>query len=144
MKTARELYPDALINCDWTDPYLETIYDYQPILDSFGKILVQVDDSGYDGDSRVFYQFEDRTFGVLQFGWGSCSGCDALQACHSYEEVDELIAHLESQIKRFPSIYSAQTEYFLYNRITEGLMYDISPRQFEFFEKCLKLIQEEL
>lgn len=62
---------------------------YQEILDDIGDILVQVDDEDYQGDSRVLYQ-KGNLYGILIFGWGSCSGCDALQGCGSKEEVVEL------------------------------------------------------
>lgn len=87
---SQDLYPS----------YEEPFYgpsDYSPILDSFGKILVQVDDEDYQGDSRVLY-FKDGLYGYLNFGWGSCSGCDSLQACESHSEIQELIDGLEKDI----------------------------------------------
>ena len=89
-KTCAEIYPD-----------FEGGYgpcDYGPILESFGKILVRVDDDDYQGDSRVLYEDGDRV-GFLKFGWGSCSGCDALQAAETIAEVDALIAELRGQIQ---------------------------------------------
>lgn len=86
----RELYPED--ECYWSD--------YQPMLDAFGNIAVQVDDDDYQGDSRVLYDINGK-IGFLRFGWGSCSGCDALQACDSLEEVQELCDSLQGQIKRF-------------------------------------------
>jgi len=91
MSTSRELYPQG-------DDCYFGVYGYQPILDSFGAIALQVDDKDYQGDSRVLYQERDL-FGLLIFGWGSCSGCDSLQACTSHEEVDALIDRLSAQIK---------------------------------------------
>ena len=67
--------------------------DYQPIVDSFGNVLIQVDDADYQGDTRVLYE-KDGKYGYLNFGWGSCSGCDALQACCNIEEIQELINSL--------------------------------------------------
>ncbi len=93
---AREMYPD----------YEEPFYgpgSYQPILDSFGKIVVQVDDDDYQGDSRVVYKDGD-SYGMLVFGWGSCSGCDALQACTTFSDIDELIDQLKNDIKWFSSL----------------------------------------
>lgn len=73
--------------------------DYQPIINHFGTIAVQVDDSDYQGDTRVLYADTGKGFGYLNFGWGSCSGCDALEACNSYTEAADLIRDLESSIK---------------------------------------------
>ena len=74
--------------------------DYQPMLDAFGNIVVQIDDHDYQGDSRVLYDEAGR-IGILIFGWGSCSGCDALQACDSIEEVQQLCDELQDDIKWF-------------------------------------------
>lgn len=75
-----------------------SVYDYAPLLKSFGEILLQVDDSDYQGDSRLIYK-RGANYGLLIFGWGSCSGCDSLQACNSYEEIEELRKQLENDIK---------------------------------------------
>jgi len=90
IKPASELYPD------FREGY--STGDYYPILESFGEILVQSDDDDYQGDSRVLYRDADR-YGILIFGWGSCSGCDALQAADTLKEVDELIAGLADGIR---------------------------------------------
>ena len=74
--------------------------NYQPMLDSFGKIIVQVDDHDYQGDSRVLYN-ENGKIGFLLFGWGSCSGCDALQACETLDDVQALCNHLQDSIQWF-------------------------------------------
>ena len=64
--------------------------DYRPMIDSFGyEILLQVDDKDYQGDSRLLFRDVSR-YGILIFGWGSCSGCDSLQACESLEDVEKL------------------------------------------------------
>jgi len=100
MKSIQECYPELWEqdSDDWWAPC-----NYQPILDSFGyKILIQVDDSDYQGDSRVLYRDGDR-YGYLQFGWGSCSGCDALQACSSVGEVESLQHQLHRAIRWFGS-----------------------------------------
>lgn len=78
------------------------IGDYQPMIEAFGNIAIQVDDNDYQGDTRVLYD-NDGKIGVLIFGWGSCSGCDALQACENMEEVQELCNSLQDDIKWFDS-----------------------------------------
>ena len=56
--------------------------DYGELIRSFGaEILLEVADNDYQGDSRILLWDGDR-YGVLIFGWGSCSGCDALQSAH--------------------------------------------------------------
>ena len=91
----------------------ETKYfnDYQPMLESFGQILVQVDEEGYLGDSWILYEKENR-YGFLNFGWGSCSGCDALKACENIKEVQDLMTELEKSIIWFDNKESL-LDYFI-------------------------------
>ena len=95
MSIARTLYPDVG-SCD-----------YQPIIDHFGHVAVQVEEDDYQGDSWVLYHNGNRV-GFLTFGWGSCSGCDALQACSNYEELDELIEEMRRGIRWFASVRDCQ------------------------------------
>lgn len=97
MKTAEEIYKK-----DISDSYFG-IYDYQPIINNLGTVLIQVDDNNYQGDTRVLYEKEGK-YGWLIFGWGSCSGCDSLQACSSINEVQDLMDELNSQIEWFSSL----------------------------------------
>mgnify|MGYP001426069268 CR=1 FL=1 len=91
--------PDKRINGDdWFIPPC----DYDPLLNHLGEILLKEDEKDYSGDSYVLYRDNPR-YGYLCFGWGSCSGCDALQACESYEDIDQLIESLRMQIKWFDS-----------------------------------------
>lgn len=71
---------------------------YDELIDSFEVLtLIEEHDDDYQGDS--FYLFTDgRQFGILVFGWGSCSGCDALEGCDSEEEVIELRGDLWNSI----------------------------------------------
>lgn len=101
-KDIREVYPDAQDKYGFCAPA-----NYDPLLESFGyEILLQVDDKDYQGDSRVLYRDGTR-YGLLIFGWGSCSGCDALQACGSYEEIEELRKELHDGIRWFDSAEEA-------------------------------------
>lgn len=72
--------------------------DYDKLLGSYGyEIVVKEDEDGYQGDSLVLFRKEGR-YGFLCFGWGSCSGCDALQACGSIEDVEDLRKELHRSI----------------------------------------------
>jgi len=75
-------------------------YDYNLLLKSMGyDIIFQIDDSGYSGDSYVLFKNpENNEYGFLTFGWGSCSRCDALQACKNLQEVEELRNELNDYI----------------------------------------------
>lgn len=106
MSTSKLLYPDyGLDNDSFYGPC-----DYQPIINSFGSVLIQVDDSDYQGDTRVILE-HDSKFGWLNFGWGSCSGCDALQACTTHKDIDLLINDLKNSIKWFDTLDSLK-QYF--------------------------------
>lgn len=101
MKTAAELYPE-LVQEEKDSGYFFGTSDYEPILREFGEILIKIDDDGHHGDSRVFY-LSNGKYGILQFGWGSCSGCDALQGCETIKEIDKLMQELYASIKWFDS-----------------------------------------
>jgi hypothetical protein len=52
---------------------------YDDLIRSFEvQVLLEVTDNDYQGDTRLILRDGNR-FGLLTFGWGSCSGCDALQ-----------------------------------------------------------------
>ena len=70
------------------------------MIDAFGEVAIQVEDGDYSGDTRVLYDNDGR-IGHLIFGWGSCSGCDALQGCNTVEDVQELCNDLENSIRWF-------------------------------------------
>ena len=95
MKRAEELYKKDEGWCCW--------YDYQPMLNEFGEILIQVDEDNWQGDSFLIYKDRER-YGLLIFGWGSCSGCDALQACSNIKQVQELMDGLYDSIEWFDSV----------------------------------------
>lgn len=124
MKTARELYEGY-----WDD--------YQPMLDEFGEILVQVDDNDYQGDSFLIYR-NNSQYGLLTFGWGSCSGCDALQACDNINEVQELMNSLYDSITWFNSLQELK-DYISNDDIIELKWYYYSDIFKSFREQVLKL-----
>lgn len=99
MKKADEIYDNSW---GW--------WDYQPMLNEFGNIILQKDEQNYQGDSFLIFE-KDGKYGYLTFGWGSCSGCDALQGCNSISEVQELMDRLYSSIEWFDSL-DALKEYF--------------------------------
>ena len=131
MTDASTLYPE------YTGGYGP--YDYDPMIASFGDILLKVDDDDYQGDSRVLYK-KDGLYGVLVFGWGSCSGCDALQGCQSVAELDELIADTRNLI-RWADKEGTQA----YLRDSEARKGEYSYHEKEtreFYEKAIALLEE--
>ncbi len=140
MKTAKELYPE----CEGNDNNNYLSYSpssYNRILNEFGEILIQVDDDSYQGDSRLLYE-KDGKLGYLQFGWGSCSGCDALQACNTYEDIDELIKDLNNSIRWFDNEQACL--YFFENHDWK-LDYSYSKKeQKEFIDNVIKYLKSKL
>ena len=77
--------------------------EYRSLIDSMEyNVLVEVTDDDYQGDSRFLLKDPSTNkYGYLIFGWGSCSGCDALEDCHSIEEVTQLRDELHAGITWF-------------------------------------------
>ena len=106
MRPITEVYTD-LFDADDRDCFCSP-YDYRPLLESIGhEILVQVDEENYQGDSYLLFRREDGAYGFLEFGWGSCSGCDALQATQSVKEIEELRDRLVASISWHPDAAAA-------------------------------------
>lgn len=116
--------------------------DYNPMIKSFSEdILVQVDDDNYQGDTRVLFKDGDR-IGHLIFGWGSCSGCDALQACGSFDELNELAQELYNNIKWFDSTQEALN--YFNNHDWEGDYCWHEDETKEYINKCKEILNEML
>jgi hypothetical protein len=102
MKPIDQVYPEYAAQ-QAQNGYFYGPCDYMPLLESFGyTILLKLDDQDYQGDSRLIFQ-DGARFGVMIFGWGSCSGCDALQGCDNMEEIAQLRDELHDSIKWFDS-----------------------------------------
>ena len=82
------------------------VYDYNPLVISMGvEVVIQESDNDYQGDTYMLaYDPEQCKYGILVFGWGSCSGCDALQACDSWDEVEKLRDRMYDSIQWFDSM----------------------------------------
>ena len=90
-----QYFPDCLSSRYGFEPNL----GYGGILSNLGcTILLRKDDDDYQGDSRVLLK-DDNRYGYLIFGWGSCEGCDALQACDSYQDLADLYNKLVDSIQ---------------------------------------------
>lgn len=84
----------------WKETGVLDLKDYTPIINNLGNVLFILSDEDYSGDTFVLY-YICETWGYLEFGWGSCSACDALQGCSTWEEVEELYSQLQNKILRF-------------------------------------------
>lgn len=90
---AKQAYPPCYDDQD----YFYAPYDYGPILESFGEVVFRWDQDDYQGDTIALVADGDN-IGYVDFGWGSCSGCDALQASDDYEDVASLRNSMAEQV----------------------------------------------
>lgn len=68
----------------------DVYWNYNDLIDSMEvEVLVEVDENSYEGSSWLIIKDGER-YGYLCYGWGSCSGCDALQACASIKDATDL------------------------------------------------------
>jgi hypothetical protein len=96
LKKIEEVYPDAGKK---ERSYFDSPYDYRPMVESMAEeVLLEVKENNYSGYSRFLLKDKDR-YGYLMFGWGSCSGCDALLACRDYEQIHKLRKELYKDIR---------------------------------------------
>ncbi len=75
---------------------------YSEIISKIGTVLVESWDDDYQGDTFALIE-KDGRYGYLCFGWGSCSGCDALAACTTLSDLQDLCNGLESSVQWFDS-----------------------------------------
>lgn len=66
-------------------------------------VLVWEEEHSYQGDTLAVLRDGSRV-GFMTFGWGSCSGCDALQACHTAKDYAELASQLRGSIQWHDSL----------------------------------------
>lgn len=101
MRNVREMYYSKEVE-EIADGYWWGVSDYQPILNAIAPVAVQVCSGSYSGDTMVLYLKEGK-WGYMRFGWGSCSACDALQGCKTWEQVQELADGFERSVQWFDS-----------------------------------------
>jgi hypothetical protein len=93
----RKLLPDLQKESYFSTP------SYDQLIETFGySLLLDVTDSDYQGDTRTLFADGERR-GLLVFGWGSCSGCDSLQAVCNYKDLAELHGELFDKIEWEPN-----------------------------------------
>ncbi len=65
--------------------YGSIYFEYDYVDDNLGTELVHVRDNDYQGETRILLRDGNR-YAIRIYSWGSCSGCDFMQACETYEE----------------------------------------------------------
>ncbi|AEO93500.1 gp241 [Bacillus phage G] len=126
-----ELNPFELIECNEL-PNKEDVYDFNYI-DLVRSVTDKVDwiiEAGfrdYQGDFFFLGKDKDNNIYYIVSGYGSCSGCDALQACDNFEDVKTLRDDLKRSIRKFNSLNEfeslfnkeAQTEWYSTDDVKE-------------------------
>lgn len=100
---------------------------YQELIDSMEHTTVLTETQGdYQGSSLVLLRDGQNQYGILRFGWGSCSGCDALQACSTEKELIELRDRLASQVVWYKDWTTMMNYLATKDTVTEwdGLLWD--------------------
>lgn len=136
MRDVREIYTGSL-----EPPKYSYVYSYQPIINAIGNPVVQIDQNDYQGDTWVLLQKDDM-YGYLCFGWGSCGGCDALQACENWEDLQKLANSMESSVIWFTNIWGANEWFSLHD--WEGDYGWSLPEFREFIEKSRSYLYGKL
>ena len=140
----KEVYPgwDEENQFEFAWDVQDTTYD--PLLKSMGfEIILQEDEDDYQGDSVVLFGHGEYR-GILIFGWGSCSGCDALKGCFSYQDIEELRENLCSGTRWFKT--SRECLEYLENNDWEGEYIFHNGKEFwdTFYNKCRGLLTLEI
>lgn len=82
---------------------------YEGLVTSLGvEIVLEESDGDYQGDSYLVLKDEPR-WGLLTFGWGSCSGCDSYEGCDSVSDMSDLRDFLEGAIRWFDTLDGLKT-----------------------------------
>ena len=102
-----ELNPFELIECGELEDKRNVWgfeHSYKDILKSItNKVNWTVEGGFEDYQGDFFYLGEDQEGFVYYVtgGYGSCSGCDALEACDTYEDLLELRDDMKRSIRKF-------------------------------------------
>lgn len=116
---------------------------YTDIIGTFEyDVLLQVSDDDYSGDTRVLFR-DNRRYGWLQYGWGSCSGCDEYQSiCDDLEELQRFQKSLHDSIKWFDDLNKAKV--FFEEHDWEGDYSGREEKQKEFIDQAKDIFKQEL
>lgn len=128
LELAKVLYvPDEAISGYYDEDlfYMYGFTSYEPIIEYIGSPTYIYKEDDYQGDTLVFYLLDEPEMYAkfLAFSWGSCSGCDALQGCDSYNDLGELIERLVESVRIFKTKEEA-IAFFSDNEINDHYKYE--------------------
>ena len=119
---------------------------YELIVDVIGEILLEASDNDWTGDSIFLVESRHHTFesgvkrglirkgkyGLVIFGWGSCSGCDALQGVQNHEDVNDIYRELLADTRWFGSFRDLKEKVNQFMLVDAG---DLDESEDEFRER---------
>lgn len=95
------------------------IFNYDEIIDTFEcEVLVEESDDDYQGDTYVFLRNDDM-YGILIFGWGSCSGCDALESISCWKTSGCSEKHISETLKSLTEFRDEMYESITWRKLKE-------------------------
>lgn len=115
---------------------------YQGLYNEFGTVVLEIDTGSYQGDTRVLFHNEDGKVGYLLFGWGSCSGCDAYEACNTTEDYQELMDRLYDSVHWFDTVEEALT--YFENHDWEGDFDWYNEERKEFLDGAMEYLNKQI
>ena len=135
---------------DWLD---NDYPSYGTIVNSWEYEVLAFETTGsYQGDHEVLFSDSEGRYGFLVVGYGSCSGCDLLEAITPYSytetqdwtEVDTFRNELKGDIQWFDTTEDALT--FLRSKIEGDVnsWYSWDREINEVMEKFIELIQDRM
>ena len=135
---------------DWLD---NDYPSYETIVNSWEYEVLAFETTGsYQGDHEVLFSDSEGRYGFLVVGYGSCSGCDLLEAIIPYSymetqdwtEVDTFRNELKGDIRWFDTTEDALT--FLRSKIEGDVnsWYSWDREINEVMEKFIELIQDRM
>ena len=95
--------------CSEDEDFGYGLYDYSPMLSEW-EILLSDSQGDYQGATMYLLRDADSgRYGLVTIAYGSCSGCDALQGCSTWADVESLREHIHEGIhwENPPSALSA-------------------------------------
>lgn len=113
-------------------------FTYEDLVASFEYEVSLMQSIGdYQGDYFVLLE-NNGEYGYLVFGYGSCSGCDALQSLQTVEEVRAYRDGLAESIRWFPG--KQELAAFLHHHDAEGSWYGHKDDWSRFKAKALDVL----
>jgi hypothetical protein len=132
----KELFPDCE-DTSWGRWYCSANYD--DLVGDFGTILAEGRVGDYQGDFLYLLRNGDR-FGYVCVGYGSCSGCDALEACESYENLQRLYEFIRDSVDWWDSREEALA-YFTDKDWSTDYTYHYKEEQQQFVSAAIKALE---